>query len=262
MDLQLPDHLARDHQLLLRDLADRNQAEHGDGLLGLVLSGSAARGVATERSDLDVYVVLSDDAAQGRSPIRSAILDELPVTLTELEQVPPFGSDGWGFRWSFAWAATLLDRTAGRLPAALRRQATLTPQEVDAVLVQHRRLDGWLNYAYRAVKSDRDGHPLECRLDAAGSMPWLLDVIFALAGRVRPYHKYLPWELHEHPIPDWPADVLLPLLQNTLDGDPAALRETFTRLEAGCASYDAAGGHHRTEEIIDDWGDGLLLLRP
>jgi hypothetical protein len=262
MDLQLPDHLTGEHRLLITDLADRNEAEHGDGLLGLVLSGSAGRGVATAWSDLDVCVVLSEEAAQQRSATRSPTVDELPVTLTELEQVPVFASRGWWFRWSYAWAPTLLDRTAGRIPAALRAQATLTLEEVDAVLLDHSRLDGWLNYVYRAVKSDRDGRALECRLDAAESMPWLLDVIFALAGRVRPYHKYLPWELREHPLPDWPVDVLLPLLQGTLDGDPAALRETFGRIQAGCLAHDAARGHHRTKETIDEWGDGLLLLRP
>jgi hypothetical protein len=262
MELNLPNHLTDGHRRLLTDLAHRNDTEHGEGLLGLVLSGSAARGLATEHSDLDVYVVLTDDAARRRSATRSAAVDELPVALSELERAPTFGSSGWAFRWSFAWVPTLLDRTGDRLPAALRRQATLTPDEVDAILLEHSRLDGWLNLAYRALKSDRDGHPLECRLDAAESVPWLLDVVFALAGRVRPYGKYLPWELREHPLPDWPADVLLPLLQRTLDGDPAAVRDAFERIEAACAAYDAAAGHHRTREVIDDWGDGLLLLRP
>ncbi|WP_432540752.1 hypothetical protein [Kineococcus sp. SYSU DK002] len=261
MELQLPAHLTQHQQHLITDLAQRNQAKHGESLLGLVLSGSAARGMATDRSDLDVYVVLTDEAAQHRSATRSPAVDELPVPLTKLEQAPAFGSGGWGFRWSFAWVPTLLDRTAGRIPAAVHRQATLTPDEVEDVLVEHSRLDGWLNYVYRALKSDRDGHRLECRLDAAESMPWLLDVIFALAGRVRPYHKYLPWELREHPLPDWPANVLLPLLQRTLDGDPAALRDTFIRVEAGCAAHDAARGHQHTREIIDGWGDGLLLMR-
>jgi hypothetical protein len=123
------------------------------------------------------------------------------------------------------------------------------------------RLDGWINYAYRSLKADRDDRPVERRLDAAESMPWLLDVVFALAGRVRPYHKYLPWELCEHPLPDWPSDVLLPLLERTLDGDPAAVREIFARVEVCCAAYDAAMGHNRTHTIIDNWGDELALFR-
>ena len=110
------------------------------------------------------------------------------------DQIPPFGTNGWYFRWSFAWAPVLLDRTGGRLQIALHRQATVTTVEAESILVEHDRLDGWLNYAYRALKSDRDGRAPEARLDAAESVPWLLDVIFTLAGRVRPYHKYLPWD--------------------------------------------------------------------
>ena len=261
MQLQMPDHLTAEHRELLVSLAERNDADHGEGLLGLVLSGSAARGMATERSDLDIYVVLTDDAARGRTTSRDPAVDEIPVALSELEDVPPFGTEGWWFRWSFAWAPTLLDRTQGRIPEAARRQATLSDEEADAVLIEHDRLDGWLNYAYRTLKSDRDDRPLERRLDAAESVPWLLDVIFALNRRVRPYHKYLPWELHTHPLHDWPADVLLPLLARTLDGDPTAIRETFTRVQAGCASFDSARGHDRTRAIIEDWGGELDVFR-
>jgi hypothetical protein len=184
---------------LLVDVARSNDEAHGADLLGLVLSGSAGRGVATERSDLDVYVVLSDTGMRGCDASHSATLDEIPVALSDLEQIPPFGSSGWWFRWSFAWAPVLLDRTGERLQAAPRRQASVVSDEAASILVDHDRLDGWLNYAYRALKNDRDGRTLEHRLDAAESMPWLLDVIFTLAGRVRPYHKYLPWELRHHP---------------------------------------------------------------
>ncbi len=261
MDLELPNHLASGQRKLIVGLAERNHSEHGDGLLGLVLSGSAARGMATERSDLDMYVVLTDDAARERRTSRSAAVDEIPVALSELEKVPLFGSPGWWFRWSFAWAPTLLDRTGDRIAEAVRRQATLTHDEANSVLVDHDRLDGWINYAYRSLKADRDDRPLERRLDAAESMPWLLDVVFALAGRVRPYHKYLPWELREHPLPDWPSDVVLPLLERTLDGDPAAVRKTFARVEVCCAAYDAARGRDRTRTIIYNWGDELVLFR-
>jgi len=261
VELRLPEHLSAEHRDLLREVAQRNEVAHGGGLLGLVLSGSAGRGLATSRSDVDVYVVLSDAAAAQRTADRSDAVDELPVAMSELQVVPPFGTTGWWFRWSFAWAPVLLDRTEGAIATAVHRQATLTPAEVDAVLLDASRLDGWLNYAYRALKSDRDGKPLERRLDAAESMPWLLDVVFALAARVRPYHKYLPWELREHPVQGWPAEDFLPLLAALLDGEPQALREVFARVEAQCAAHDVARGYHRTEEVIAGWGEGLALLR-
>ena len=75
-------------------------------------------------------------------------------------------------------------------------EVPVTVSEQDAVLAA--RLDGYVNFVYRAVKADREGRRLERRLDAAESLAWLLDVVFALSARVRPYNKYLAWELQEH----------------------------------------------------------------
>ena len=259
-DLRLPEWLTPAQRTSIVDLADRNDAAHGEDLLGLVLSGSAGRGYATERSDLDVVVVLTDEAASTRSSTHSLDVDEAIDGWSELLTVPAFGTEDWWYRWTYAWAPVLLDRTDGELAAAVRRQATLTPEEADAVLIDHDRLDGWVNFAYRALKNDRDGRTLEARLDAAESVPWLLDVVFATAGRVRPYNKYLPWELRTHPVDGWPADELLGLVERTLGGDPSAVRETFARVRAGCAAYDADRGHTRTLDMIEGWGSELAVF--
>ncbi|MBD3914866.1 hypothetical protein [Nocardioides hwasunensis] len=260
-ELILPPSLSTSRRDALIEVASRNEGAHGSDLLGLVLSGSVGRGLDTHRSDLDVYVVLTDEGAHGRSTMKSTTIDEIPVALSELEDVPSFGSDGWWYRWSFAWAPVLLDRTGGRLAPLLERQATVSETEAEEILVVHDRLDGWINYAYRALKNDRDGRALERRLDAAESVPWLLDTVFTLAGRVRPYHKYLPWELREHPLPGWEADALLSLLEATLDGDPAAIRATFARVEDACATFDSARGEPLLAPIVEGWGDELSLLR-
>ena len=260
-DLNFPQTVSVRHRGLLSDLAARNHRDHGDGFLGLVLSGSAGRGLATERSDLDVYVVLSDAALKQRTNTRSPEVDEVPVTVPDLEQVPAFGTAGWWFRWSFAWAPVLLDRTAGRIPTALHRQATVTHDEAERILVGHDRLDGWLNFAYRSLKNDRDGRELESRLDAAESLPWLLDVIFSLAGRVRPYHKYLPWELREHPLPGWSDGELLDLVRATLEGDAAGIRQTFERVRSLCVAFDEARNRAVLVPVIEGWGEELRLFR-
>ena len=258
--LQFPDHLPPADRELVSAIAERNIADHGDAFLGLVLSGSAGRGVATDRSDLDVLVVLEDEAAADRTTAHSSEVDEIPWSRSELDTVGDFGTADWWYRWSCAWAPVLLDRTGGALAVAVRRQATLPPEEADRVLIEHDRLDGWVNFAYRALKADRDGRPLETRLDAAESVPWLLDVVFAMAGRVRPYNKYLPWELRTHPVDGWPAEVLLPLVERTLAGDVSAVRETFALVRAACSSYDAARGHTRTTDMLEGWGRELRLF--
>ena len=230
-------------------------------IVGLVLSGSAARGMATERSDVDVYVVRADSA--GRETSRSPELDEIPISLDELEEVPPYGASGWFFRWSFAYAQVLLDETGGRVTAAVRRQAVLDDREQRSILIDHDRLDGWLNFAYRSLKSHRDGSDLESRLDAAESVPWLMDVVFALAGRVRPYNTYLPWELGEHPLaaPEWSAEAFLPEIERILAGDPAALRRTFAVVDREVRAWDAAHGTTVCSDTVDGWGAELHILR-
>lgn len=259
-DLVVPDWLSPPQRAALVELVERNDRAHGDDLLGIVLSGSAGRNYATEHSDLDVMVVLADEAAASRTTVRSPDVDEIPERWSDLLTVAPFGTEAWWMRWSCAWAPVLLDRTGGDLPRAVRRQATVTPDEADAILIDHDRLDGWINFAYRALKSDRDGRALESRLDANESVPWLLDVVFTLAGRVRPYNKYLPWELHTHPLDGWPADELLDLVARTQAGDVSAVRESFARVRAACAAYDEGRGHTRTTDMIDGWGPELGLF--
>ncbi len=229
-------------------------------MIGVVLSGSAARGTATPHSDVDVYVVLRDGVAP-RPVLRSTAIDAIPIPLATLERRDTYGTDGWWQRWSFAWARVLRDDLDGRIAAAVRAQATLTPAEQDAVLAA--RLDGALNLWYRALKSDRAGRPTECRLDAAESVPWWLDCLFALEGRVRPYNAYLAWELREHPLtrPAWSAAHLLPLVDRVLAGDPAAISKAFTELDRACRERDEAHGKTALTAIIDDWGSELALLR-
>ena len=49
----------------------------------------------------------------------------------------------------------------------------------------------------------------------------------------------------------------MPLLTRTIDGDPAAIRETFALVVAECDRYDAGRGNSGTRDMIDSWGDEL-----
>ena len=62
----MPAWLSPAQQAALVELVERNDRAHGDDLLGIVLTGSAGRDYATEHSDLDVMVVLADEAASNR----------------------------------------------------------------------------------------------------------------------------------------------------------------------------------------------------
>ena len=243
-----------------REALDELVASDDPTILGLVLSGSAARGMATGCSDVDVYVVRDDDVEREIS--HSATIDEIYWSVADLEKVDRHGTGGWYFRWSFAYAQVLRDLTGGRITQAVRRQATVDDDEQRWVLIDQDRLDGYVNFAYRALKNHRDGRLLEARLDAGESVSWLLHVMFTLAGRLRPYNKYLPWELRTHPlgVPEWSAVAFLPGLERTLAGDPDAIRRTFAVVDREVRAWDVA--HHTTVcgDVVDSWGDELALF--
>lgn len=255
MDLSFPALLSAERRAILSDAAQRMDSQYGDDFLGLVLSGSAGRGLDTDRSDLDLLVILTPEAATGqRAPsVRTTALDLIPLALEHLETVAGFDDPQYGYRWSYAWAPTLLDRTGGRIAQAVERQTRLDRDESLAILLQHSRLDGWINLAYRALKSARDGNAFEAGLDGSESIPLFLDVVFALEGQVRPYNKYLPWVLRNHPLTGWPAETLLSLLPRFGAGDPAALRSAFGHLRECCSQFGDGSDKVTLQAVFDGW---------
>jgi hypothetical protein len=198
-----------------------------------------------------------------RDLIARSAIDEIPMTLAELEIIKAIGSDGAWDRWSFALAQVLRDSSGGRVSDAVRRQATLSDQEIRDLLIGRSRLDEFINFIYRALKSHRDSCTEAARLDSAESVASMLDVVFALSSRVRPYNKYLDWELSEHPLPgaDWQDGRLLRHVNGLLEGSEAAARESFLAVERECRAYDQRLGHGMMSEVINAWGEELQLLR-
>jgi hypothetical protein len=255
MDLEFPELLSAGRRTLVADAAKRMDAEYGEDFLGLVLSGSAGRGLDTDLSDLDVLVILTSDVASGpRAPsLHTAELELIPLSLEHLETVSGFGSAQYGYRWTYAWAPTLLDRTGGRITHAIERQTRLGHDESMFILIDHARLDGWINLVYRALKSARDGNDFEAALDGGESIHLFLDVVFALEGQVRPYNKYLRWVLRNHPLAGWPAETLLSLLPRFGAGDPAALRYALEHLQKLCADFGDREDQRALQDVFDGW---------
>jgi hypothetical protein len=236
---------------IVRELGDEPD------VAGLVLTGSMARhGMATEHSDVDMFVVLFAPN-EGRRRVSTPRVD-LPIcTLDELRDVPAPPDpdpDGWWERYAFAHSRILVDHTDGELCRLIESWATLSGIESKRILESY--LDGYLNYVYRSLKSSRDGRELSARLDAAESLSWGLTVVFAFERRIRPYNKYLAWELEHQPLerPEWRSEVLLPQLQAILDrADPAAQRGLLASVERAARDVGLGG-------IVDGWGDELDFL--
>ena len=179
-----------------------NEAHDDPAVVGLVLTGSHARGLATPHSDIDVCVVVGERGGSRWLRRRTAEVDEFVCTVDELADT----SDIWQ-RYTFRGCRVLLDRPDGLVAELVHRQAV--PTEAEARRWARDGLDGYVNFLYRAAKSRRDGEPVAAALDTAESISWLLTTVFALYGRLRPYNKYLRWELTTYPLPEpWTAATL------------------------------------------------------
>ncbi|KOV70031.1 hypothetical protein ADL01_22010 [Streptomyces sp. NRRL WC-3618] len=223
-------------------------------IVGLVLKGSHAHdGMTTKHSDHDLYVVVADGAATDLARFAGHRTAELDLVILPLAAFRAAGMPGFE-RYGLARAQIVLDRLDGGIAQILADKARLDADE--AFQDTGEWLDAYANSLYRSVKNDRDGHPLAARLDAADSIRFLLELLFALDRRPRPYNKYLEWELARYPLPDWDANSLLEALDRiTTTGDVSLQRSLFASVEATARR----AGH---SAVLDAWGEDLHLMRP
>jgi hypothetical protein len=115
-------------------------------------------------------------------------------------------------------------------------------------------LDHFVNQIYRALKGFRDGDPIAARLEAAEATGPLLDALFALNGRrLKPYYKYLAWELAVHPLALCPWDAgALPAMLAALTTDPSG--QTYRELLTGVVELFRTQGFG---DVFDAWGDAM-----
>ncbi|MFC7816310.1 hypothetical protein ACFUTR_16895 [Streptomyces sp. NPDC057367] len=221
-------------------------------VLGLVLKGSHAHdGTATQHSDHDVYAIVSDEreaALEGFADCRTADLDLVVVTVEGFRRL-----DGLE-RYGIARGRVLLDRLDGEIASIVAAKGHLEAGEASRAATGW--LDAYANSHYRSVKNARDGHLLAAHLDAADSSGFLLEFLFALYRRPRPYNKYLTWELKRFPLPRWDAAGLLATIGRiAADSDTDLQRRLFGQVEA--VAREAGHG-----PVLDDWGEDLRLMRP
>jgi predicted nucleotidyltransferase len=232
--------------------------EEDDAVLGLFVFGSRSRdGFADDASDYDVGVVVRDDALAAfdeRWPHeRGSKVEVASSTFSQLREHAEPGTPSEWARYQYVDADVLVDKT-GELGPLLAAKARL-PQGARRSIAAAA-LDQYINATYRSLKNAMRGLERAARLDAAESIPPFLTTIFAFEGRVRPYNKYLEWELRERPLaePAWAADSLLPRIDAVAAGDAIAERALFRDVER--AARGAGQG-----DVVDGWEPDLAWLR-
>jgi predicted nucleotidyltransferase len=215
------------------------EARRDENVIGVVLFGSRGKGAfVDDDSDWDVFVVVREH--RGQRPFRHGDrIETVEVTLKELREPP-----AWN-RYSLAWLEPALDKT-GDVAEALREAVAVDPADAAEPL------DAYVNMVYRSLKNARRGLELASLLDAQESLPWYLEFVFTVHGRVRPYNKWLAWELETHPLPvQVRLDRLDRIARTGSVGDQQSLFGDVEKLAR-------ASNHANT---IDGWAALLPFLR-
>jgi len=170
-------------------------------ILGLLLAGSRGKGMITRLSDYDAILFVRDHIAykykRKYKNYGGRDFDLSIMTLPEFKKYAAWGSPMAWDRYNFAHLKVTLDKT-GKIQKMVAKKRTVPVGARKQFIAAA--LDHYINQVFRFVKNFRDGNKEAAYLEAAESIPPLLDALFALEGRVKPYHKYLRWELTNFPL--------------------------------------------------------------
>jgi hypothetical protein len=206
------------------------QARGDERVIGLFLGGSRGKG-ANVRADSDYDVRMVGDASDYETG-RGVAVEVAVMTLHEFRDYPDWD------RYTLTHTTALVDKT-GEIQRLIDEKGRLSQDE--ARRLAPAALDGYMNSLYRGLR--RPG--LGGRLHAAEAVGYLLTCLFALEGRIRPFHDYLEWELEHYPLDGWTD------LPRLLEGDQRML---FRRVE----SHVRARG---LGQVVDSWEPDLAFMR-
>lgn len=234
-----------------------NIAKSDPNVLGFWLGGSRGKGHETEHSDYDCTMIVKEEALQDyrrRFQERKHDVDLSVTTLDEFAKYAEWGSSTAWDRYNFAHTKALVDKT-GLVQKMIDEKGNMPPAEIVPFI--RRSLDHYVNQVYRSLKCRRDGNIAGARLDAAEGCNPLLDAVFALDGRLRPYHKYLAWELKNYPMERLGfagEELVTSLLEILSTGDTRVQQKLFVRMEGLFRS-------HGYGDVFDAWGDDLAWIK-
>jgi hypothetical protein len=232
-------------------LADQDQR-----ILGIILSGSRGRGTGVSTSDWDCYAIVADgspeDLQTAFAEIDDGDLDLTVLAVTEFERYARPGTvEDWE-AYAFVHARVAHDRLGGGIAELAARKEALDADVAEERV--RRALDTYINAAVRSAKCRRDGQWAAAILDASESVGPALEAIFALHHRIRPYNRYLAWELERHPLSEeGVGDSWLPLVGAVPTGDIDASAALFAVMEQRARASGVG-------DVFDAWEEGSLRL--
>lgn len=231
-----------------------SECQNDNNILGAFLGGSRGKGFENDNSDYDIRIIIKDDAVfeytQRYPKYFSAGIDIAVMSFSEFQNYARWGSDTAWDRYEFVRAKALVDKS-GQVQKIIDEKGSLPVAEKENYI--NEQIDAYLNCFIRSVESFAKNNIVGNRLEAAISLPCLINAVFAAEDRVAPFADYLEKELDIYSLGKFPlpAKELLSSIIKILD--TGSLPEQRA-LEAAVEKYFRNIGFGR---VFDDWGARL-----
>ncbi|MEK7498524.1 MAG: hypothetical protein AAB611_01530 [Patescibacteria group bacterium] len=234
-----------------------NEAETNPNVIGFVLGAGRGKGFATEYSDYDIAIIVPDQKKSEyedkyKKYHSTEVIDIGVYSLTEYKNYASWGTEDAAHRYNFTYLKAQVDKT-GEIQKIIDEKGVIPLDKVKDFVSKE--LDGYMNLYYRSMKNHRDGNTLACYLDGVESMFYLLTIVFGVEGRLRPYNKFLEWDLKEHPLKllPWSPDEFLGKLKKIMaTGDNEVQKEIFSKIRE-LFRREGYG------DVIDGWKGYFIL---
>lgn len=231
-------------------------ARTDDNILGFILGGSRGKGFENENSDYDVRMIVKDEVAEEyeKKHQSSEGIDLCVDSYSYFKNYAAWdGSDAWD-RYDFTHDKVLVDKTGDI--ASIAAEKGQVPEGVRKAFIE-RSLDGYINGVYRSVKCIKNDNKTGAIFEAANSIPYLLDALFAFNGRMKPFLGYLEKELKTYPLAKTPLgtqEFMMNLLKILRTGDIRSQQRLFKSV----SDFFKREGF---QSVFDAWEgkDGLIL---
>lgn len=210
-------------------------AKNDPNIIGLFSTGALGKGMVTENSDYDATMVVKDEVKERyKSKYKGfggTSCDLSIKTSEELKNAAAWGSSTMWDRYNYNHLKAEIDKT-GEIQKLIDEKVMIPSDKREEFVSGS--LDNYINRVFRSVKCLRDGDIKASQFEAAESVPPLLDAVFGLEGRVRPFYKYLDWELDSFPLKKLPwlkEEFIVILLRIIQTGDLSTQQMVLQTIE-------------------------------
>lgn len=211
------------------------EAKTNPNIIGFFLGGSRGKGFQNEQSDYDPRMIVKNEVAKTyHEKYESMVLEEIDLvvmSLSEFRDYALWGTPEAGDRYDFTHVKALVDKT-GEVQKLIDDKGSIPDDNRNDFIAQT--LDAYINGVYRSVKCFRNNNETGARLEASTSIPYLLDLVFALHNRPKPFYGYVERELKAYPLEKLPwsgEEFLKKLLTIFSNADPETQQEILKTVE-------------------------------